>query len=847
MKEPQLLRSLCSTDDFVEIRELPLEAVVAELEQSLPTGQRRVGQTDGAPAQLRLALVCYGGVSLAIYMHGVTKELHRLVSASRSFDELGPDRGNPFDQNSDSRHGYFKALHTLATAGRPISVSLDIIAGTSAGGINGVCLAKVLARNGSHEALKRLWIDEGDLKRLLRYGHFGGWRTRAAASAVWTALGGNRPRSPLRGDRMSQLLFSAIEEMDAPVDAGRRSLLPADSGLDLFVTTTDLDGFPVLMPTGTGGASQRETNNAQIVEFHSTDTDAFGPSTLGALAFSARATSSFPGAFPPVSLSSFQQELGNRPFDAGSVAEHFRNRYTAGNRSSDDAWFVDGGVLDNAPFDLVVEAIGSKPAQSEVLRHLIYIEPDPGRPLAITETDAPGRHLAPGYFPALLKAIFTVKGSHSMLRELQWLRDTNIRILEIGSIADGQMQQVTTAVEAAWETTSNATAAARGAAGGDGSASNRPDKPWDINDQTDVKALADELYNSSRTFLAAGYPTYCRLKVDAAGRWLADLIAHHYTYPPNSSRSSFVRVAISAWAREQVQWSDPDPARLTELLGPVDVPYRERRLLFILAGINRLYPDAGKPDAPARTDLDALKSEAWTLLETLRAAPTEVIRHLNDTGQLRFLTSDITNDTILEDPETFARDHAADFNGMFTAYRDALAETLKDHSIPMWTAFATHTVNWGSVRRRELLSRYIGFPLWDCLIFPTVALSHLPQFTPIGVSQYSPIAARALPTPKGGKLKGVTLHHFGGFVDASWRENDYLWGRLDAAELILRTLHKAGQPTTPAGEPAADAIGEASSGLKQTLIAIMTSEKDLQRMPTSDRDFISRAIDALPD
>jgi predicted acylesterase/phospholipase RssA len=46
-----------------------------------------------------------------------------------------------------------------------VSVSVDIISGTSAGGINGVCLAKVLARNGSLEALKRLWIDEGDLKK----------------------------------------------------------------------------------------------------------------------------------------------------------------------------------------------------------------------------------------------------------------------------------------------------------------------------------------------------------------------------------------------------------------------------------------------------------------------------------------------------------------------------------------------------------------------------------------------------------------------------------------------------------------------------------------------------------
>ena len=43
-------------------------------------------RTVEAPArdlkELRLGLVCYGGVSLAIYMHGVTKEIHRAVRAS---------------------------------------------------------------------------------------------------------------------------------------------------------------------------------------------------------------------------------------------------------------------------------------------------------------------------------------------------------------------------------------------------------------------------------------------------------------------------------------------------------------------------------------------------------------------------------------------------------------------------------------------------------------------------------------------------------------------------------------------------------------------------------------------
>ena len=35
--------------------------------------------------ELRIALICYGGISLAVYMHGVTKELWKLARASRDF------------------------------------------------------------------------------------------------------------------------------------------------------------------------------------------------------------------------------------------------------------------------------------------------------------------------------------------------------------------------------------------------------------------------------------------------------------------------------------------------------------------------------------------------------------------------------------------------------------------------------------------------------------------------------------------------------------------------------------------------------------------------------------------
>ena len=40
--------------------------------------------------ELRLALVCYGGISLAVYMHGVTKEVWHLARASRAYHDGTP-------------------------------------------------------------------------------------------------------------------------------------------------------------------------------------------------------------------------------------------------------------------------------------------------------------------------------------------------------------------------------------------------------------------------------------------------------------------------------------------------------------------------------------------------------------------------------------------------------------------------------------------------------------------------------------------------------------------------------------------------------------------------------------
>jgi patatin-related protein len=797
--------------------------------------------------ELRLALVCYGGVSLAVYMHGMTKEVHQLVRASRAFDGAADlDVPNPFP-GERTEAVYFEALRELARSGRRLSVTVDIVAGTSAGGINGVVLGKVLARGGEQDRLRQLWVEQGDLRTLLRGWPVGGLRLRAALAGLRLLTRFWTPTSPLKGEVMSRLLLDAMRHIDDSAD-GQTGLLPPGGSLDLYVTLTDLHGFEILVPTGAGGASQRDREHAQVLHFSTAggaELD-FGPQATPALAFAARATASFPGAFAPVGRASFAEEAGE-PLDLDELERRFVYRYSAEGANAGDAWFVDGGLLDNAPFDLVVDAIGGKRAETQVERRLVYVQPDPGRPLTAArqrgEQDGErrggqdgahgGAQRAPTWAEGVGKAVLGVRGTHTVLRDLLALRDLNLRIAEVGAIARSQLPVVTALLDEVLPPDRT-----------------EEDLSWVVNGKDAVQAVFGAVHERARAALGAQYPVYCRLKVEAAARRLADEIAHRFVYPPDSSSSSFVRAALGEWARGQDEWTDPDPTRLVELLGPVDIPYRERRLLFLIAGVNELYGAVGSGDgAPQRGDLDQLKGRAWDLLEQLRRRPGEVVEELDRTG-ISFLSDTGIGGRRLDRPAAFAEEHAKDFAELVQRYSAGLQAALGDGSTALWEVFQELTTAWDRRYRRALLSRYLAFPFWDGLIFPTVALSQLPQYTPIGVAQFSPVTACALPTPEGGKLKGVTLHHFGGFAEAQWRENDYLWGRLDGVELLLRLLHDAGSAAPSSATTPLASTGEAvarSGGvlLRDGLQAVLDSETGLRRIAET-RERLARAVADLP-
>jgi len=221
--------------------------------------------------ELRLALVCYGGVSLAVYMHGIVKEVWKLLRASRAAHAPAVDRAAEL---TDSELVYRELLAALAPHVN-LRIVVDIVAGASAGGINGVMLAHAIAGGHDMEPLRDLWLENADIEKLLdpQAAPNSALSKLYARPLVWLA---SRDRNedvdriddpavraevraklsrfvrsrwfepPFSGAGFTRLLYDALDAMER----GTRTppLLPPGHPLDLFVTTTDFYGYPEHLP-----------------------------------------------------------------------------------------------------------------------------------------------------------------------------------------------------------------------------------------------------------------------------------------------------------------------------------------------------------------------------------------------------------------------------------------------------------------------------------------------------------------------------------------------------------------------------------------------------------------------
>ncbi|MDT8280223.1 MAG: patatin-like phospholipase family protein, partial [Erythrobacter sp.] len=218
--------------------------------------------------ELRLALVCYGGVSLAVYMHGITKEVWHLARASRAFH-------HPSDVTLGGvAAAYREFLEAIERDhGLKLRVLPDILTGASAGGINAVFLAQAIHAGHSLEPLTDLWLENADVSKLTdpdaepmwRYAKFWAqpiaeWflsrpgnsvsatvapETRAEVrQKVSRFVRGRWFSPPFSGERFSGMLYEALTRM---AEEGDGVALAHDDAVDFRVAggASDLDAAHV--------------------------------------------------------------------------------------------------------------------------------------------------------------------------------------------------------------------------------------------------------------------------------------------------------------------------------------------------------------------------------------------------------------------------------------------------------------------------------------------------------------------------------------------------------------------------------------------------------------------------
>ena len=383
-------------------------------------------------SEIRFAVVMYGGVSLAVYMNGIAQELLSMVrSTSLSLEKPEALTGTASVYRDIA--AYLSAKQDGVFDKRFV---VDIISGTSAGGINGVCLAKGLVRGlDDLKALEKTWLNEGDIDKLLN-----------DSKSQPDQFPPKEPKSSLfNSQRMYAKLLDAFKEMQSAVPPSRADKSHI-SAMDLFVTATDLRGLQLPVLLSDGKAFERLHKHVFPFRFRSEELypsrtqDHFTGDYDPMLAFASRCTSSFPTAFEPVTLEDVMQYLEKRDPKSHAVFEtnlaEWEHRFFSAYSKSDAGIpllkreFADGGYLDNRPFGHAIHAIHEREAYCPVDRKLLFIDPVP------EIQDGIGQSNEISFLKNTVLASFSLPGYETIREELEALRRRNDWIDTVNDILE---------------------------------------------------------------------------------------------------------------------------------------------------------------------------------------------------------------------------------------------------------------------------------------------------------------------------------------------------------------------------------------------------------------------------
>jgi patatin-related protein len=801
--------------------------------------------------EVRFAVVLYGGVSLAIYINGIVQELLHLVRATApsvptSAMEAATTALVDRPQGTERvyrRLGQFLTLRGVDRSAPmdrdhsgPIRTRfvVDILSGSSAGGINGVALAKALATGASDmDRIKRLWICKGDIGLLVN--------DAASAASIRGLPPQDPPLSLLNGELMAFELLEAFHAMDAletAEAAGTESCLVDE--LDCWVTATDLYGL--MLPIRLDGEVVQEPRFKNVFRLLYRSSHASGDGTMSTdfsrrdnpfMAFAARCSSSFPFAFEPMQLdaikpimlmSQFGGAYNGDPADIGVRFERFYRDYKGiGDVPFAERSFGDGGILDNRPFTWATSTLTRRRADVPVDRHLIYLEPAPDAARAVS--------------PVPPHALKVVAESVALPRE-DSIRDDIARL----RARNEALEWMSKGLEVI-----------------DLVAPNRlPVLPnW-------ATATLKELVDARGLQWAA----YHELHIADVLEDLSELIARLFNVDAAAEAQAAVRVLIETWfglVYETFTATDGRPTQSSFLLH-YDLGYRLRRVAFLDDRIDHLLsaPDdalaaalgtqapLGAVDAwdfDFRAALRTLKPELNNVLIDLRRAgrvlrstpgtdtvsqsaiPVETVDAVRTTlgitsavalAEAVFAGTRTSTEAEAKAAALLKNDAAlASLSNLARAVDTALSAPLQAAAARLAEALTPSAgASPGEVLAKSAMRVYRdAYEDYDAVILPFVH-SGVGEAGRVQIMRVSPASARILVDEKdrGDKLAGVQFGHFGGFFAERWRRNDMMWGRLDGAERLIEGL-----VPTATGDNDREALVAAI--VKEAQIAILEDEK----------------------
>ncbi len=698
--------------------------------------------------EVRLATTLTGGVSLSIWMAGVSREINLLAQASQWRYVGGPipDDGGLTGSAKASLTLYKRLLDLL-----DIVVEVDVLTGTSAGGINAAFLGLSRVKGYDLGRLRDVWLDLGALTDLIR-----------------DPTDKDTPSLLYGDERMYAALHEEIPKFKKGPFPPPPSPLPRTI---TYITTTLLNGETSRF-TDSFGTLIQDVDRRGVFTFTEDDLAADGIAEV--LALAARSSASFPLAFEP----SFVPFKDGTPTNGRVPARPAMQKYANITRPH---WAADGGLLDNQPIDLLLKRIFNSPAERPVRRVLLFIVPSSGPAPdaeAVPEDDA---DQPLGLLDGLLKDL-SATTSQSIAADLRAIRehqdrmeartDSRLRLAELAAPIDRLLTGSLLTDYRTREATKQTDALT--------AAMMRQLSTW----PTEPAESLDSLPQQWRNELAVGgnAEKACRNGIMNAilENWPGELpadFAAFATYGRPAYELAMGCVISIIQAAYQLSECKDNHAASTEAITTLAkfvaaIPFAKdastpKDLSVLIRDVCaessvRQGPLEKAAGVVAAKYLDQfpLPDRAWeTLARLLRE---------------HFTTLENLTDSVPSGPEppkgsVRGREYAA--AGQLRTYLAYLRSGAKS-GVPDDTHIATRLFDLAVTQRAMLPA--------DADVEQSLDLVQVSADTRSLVAPNFQTAQQ--------KLTAMQFHHFGAFYKRSWRANDWMWGRLDGAGWLVHAL-----------------------------------------------------------